>query len=132
MELGYILCVLVLAVVLWYIGAPLIMGVRAGSILSDASAKHLLDLALRKEEVMLTIKDLELDYRMKKISEADHQALHAESVKQGVQLIQQMESTQKTPSAQAGGKFCTECGCALMASAKFCGECGHKIVRASS
>lgn len=132
MELGYILCVLVLAVVLWYIGEPLIMGVRAGSILSDSNTKSMLDLALRKEEVMLTIKDLELDYRMKKISEADHQALHAESVKQGVQLIQQMESAQKVSSTQQGGKFCTECGCTIIAGAKFCGECGHKIARAGS
>lgn len=127
MELGYILCVLVLAVVLWYIGEPLIMGVRAGSILSDSNTKSMLDLALRKEEVMLTIKDLELDYRMKKISEADHQALHAESVKQGVQLIQQMESAHKTQVSGSGDKFCTECGTKRVVGAKFCGECGHKI-----
>lgn len=126
MELGYILCVLILAVVLWYVGEPLIMGVRAGSVVDD-TAKDMLDLALRKEEVMLTIKDLELDYKMKKISEADHRALHAESIKQGVQLIQQMENTHQTQASNGGDKFCTQCGTKRVVGAKFCGECGHKV-----
>ena len=135
MEAGYVIGMIIVVVLCWYIGQPVLFGglARAGS--AGSGGKALRDLALRKEEVMLTLKDLEMDFKMKKISEADYRALYSEAVHQGSLLVQQIETTKNAPETRRPAespvkpthKFCTHCGTARVAGAKFCGECGQQI-----
>ncbi len=136
MELGYIISIAILAIVSWYVGEPLVMGVKSNAGILGVSGNTIEDLALRKEEVMLTIKDLEMDYKMQKISEADYDTLYADAVKQGSVIVQQIKTANETPTptrsvnttaSAATRKFCTQCGTKLVPQAKFCGECGNKI-----
>lgn len=135
MEPGYFIGMIILVVVCWYIGEPLFLGVRKGAVLTGAASKAIRDLELRKEEVMLTLKDLEMDFRMQKISEQDYQLLYAEAVQQGSRLVQQIDTAKNSQtkldanesSVRPAQKFCTQCGTALVAGTKFCGACGHKI-----
>ena len=138
MEAGYIIGLIIFVAVCWYIGAPLLQSSVVTSLRQEGIGKKVLDLALRKEEVMLTLKDLELDYGMQKISEPDYQKLYAEILHQGSELVQQIQTAKTTVTQSAATatvsamksthKFCTQCGSGLVPGAKFCGECGHKVL----
>lgn len=136
MEFSYLISIFIFAALCWYIGEPLFLGLRGNSAGLEAPVKSVGDLALRKEEVMLTLKELEMDFKMKKISDHDYQTLYAETLQEGSLLVQQMDDAKNNPikpdvptktKANLAQKFCTQCGTALVPQAKFCGECGHKI-----
>lgn len=132
MEFSYFLIILVLVGVVWYVGGPLLAPVMAENTSRATDYNEAEDLRLRKEEVFLSLKDLELDYKTKKISEEDYNLLHNEIFKQGTELLKSSEKIQadrkSNPiNAQKVAKFCTQCGSALVSGAKFCGECGCKI-----
>lgn len=133
--------ILLFAGCVWYLGAPLY-----GSILSPKNRKNkpLEDLNLRKEEVLATLKELELDHRTKKITDEDFKSVYAETFEKGKILIKQIEDLEvnsveearapvfeKTSQPKEGGlqpKYCHQCGGALISGAKFCSQCGVKIV----
>ena len=73
METDIFLMVLIFAAGFWYLGAPL-MRKSAQAPVNDRSRDNLI---LQKEEVLLSLKDIELDYQMKKISEEDYKEQYA-------------------------------------------------------
>ncbi|MFQ5739449.1 MAG: hypothetical protein ACE5JX_10605 [Acidobacteriota bacterium] len=49
----------------------------------------------RKDELVATLKDIEMDFRMGKLSETDYQSLKSEFEHRAVKALQQLESLKK-------------------------------------
>jgi hypothetical protein len=54
--------------------------------------KHLL---VRKEEVLLAIKELELDYKIDKVSKPDFESLHHKLEEEAVDLLEKIDALEK-------------------------------------
>jgi len=59
---------------------------------AEEEYKHLL---VRKEEVLLAIKELELDFKIDKISKPDFEALHHKLEEEAVDLLEKIEALEK-------------------------------------
>ena len=137
MSLELFILIFLFALAVWVIGSPLY---QRGTMASMKDSYNLRDLSLRKQEVIDSIKDLELDYKMSKVSEGDFKTLYDETLKEGASLLAQMDVPLKTkPKAKSDQdhpksssvkqqpKFCSQCGVELVANAHYCIQCGVKI-----
>ena len=138
------LLILIFVGCVWFVGSPLLQVV--GSRKKDSS-KPLEDLKLRKEEVLATLKELELDHQMKKMSDEDFNLVFAETFEKGKDLLKEIEDyrlpvDESSPSEgdacvaptlrtsdvkNVSPKFCHQCGVSLLTGARFCSQCGVKI-----
>lgn len=96
------------------------------------------ELQRKKSALFREIKDIELDFQMGKIGEADFDELTTsyreramDAMKQidslnGVKKIAVLQPEFNVPETEQAG-FCTECGTALYRKAGFCGVCGQKV-----
>jgi NADH pyrophosphatase NudC (nudix superfamily) len=102
--------------------------------------------AIEREKtlVLRSIKELEFDHAMGKVSDQDFAEMGLRLRTRAAGLLRQLDagtaySTQIEQElakrlAAAGvdttpreNRFCTQCGAATTAAAKFCGQCGHKL-----
>lgn len=101
-----------------------------------------LDYLLEKKAVLYdNLRDLNLEYRMGKLSDADYQRLKQQLQFEIGGVLQQIESHQvvrKTPPAESrptppatAERICARCGATNSPRNKFCGECGEKIPEAA-
>jgi ribosomal protein L40E len=99
-------------------------------------------LGIRHREVLLqekarglrAIKDLEFDFGMKKVSEADYADMLDRLKARALMLMQQLERTPEVMPAKAGEKSrrpaakpCVRCGTRNEPDAKFCKQCGDRL-----
>ncbi|GMV21445.1 MAG: hypothetical protein AMXMBFR57_13940 [Acidimicrobiia bacterium] len=91
-----------------------------------------------KATVLRAIKDLEFDYGMKKVSEADYQEMLTRLKRRALLLMEQLEQIPAEPppapvaakSQSARGRqtvVCTRCQTANEPDAKFCKQCGERL-----
>ena len=88
-----------------------------------------------KALVLRAIKDLEFDFGMKKISEADYADMLERLRARALMLMQQLERTPDlVPAAPAPGtkarsivNACVRCGTRNEPDAKFCKQCGDRL-----
>ncbi len=111
-----------------------------------------LDYLLEKKAVLYdNLRDLNLEYRMGKLSDADYQRLKQQLQFEIGGVLQQVESHQAPPSAPPARyrpvqgvaeprvarpaptteRICPRCGATNSSRNKFCGECGEMIVEAA-
>jgi len=103
--------------------------------------------AIEREKtlVLRSIKELEFDHAMGKVSDQDFADMGLRLRTRAAGLLRQLDagtaySTQIEQElakrlAAAGvdttavreSRFCSQCGAPALASAKFCGQCGHKL-----
>ncbi len=105
-----------------------------------------LDYLLEKKAVLYeNLRDLNLDYRMGKLSDVDYQRLKHQCQFEIGGVMAQIESHQVSSSARAAPmprgaaeprvpsppptreRICSRCGAANSLPNKFCGECGEKL-----
>jgi hypothetical protein len=93
--------------------------------------KHLED---RKAAIYENLRDLQFEYRVGKLSDADYQQTKLNLQKELAAVIGEIEQTPaQTAAAQAKaavpkpGTKCPHCGAAFQKSMKFCGECGKAM-----
>ena len=96
------------------------------------------ELQRKKSALFREIKDIELDFEMGKISEADFDELTMSYRGMAMEAMKQLDSLNavkkplelqpefKVPETEQAG-YCTECGSALFRKADFCGVCGQKV-----
>jgi ribosomal protein L40E len=104
-------------------------------------------LGVRQREVLLqdkalvlrAIKDLEFDFGMKKVSEADYQDMLERMRARALTLMQQLERTPEVLPAEPAGKArrqaahtCVRCGTRNEPDAKFCKQCGDRLGSANA
>jgi hypothetical protein len=103
--------------------------------------------AIEREKtlVLRSIKELEFDHAMGKVSDQDFAEMGLRLRTRAAGLLRQLDAgasyssqieqelARRLAAAPTGqteartGGFCTQCGAATAASAKFCGQCGHKL-----
>ena len=103
--------------------------------------------AIEREKalVLRSIKELEFDHAMGKVSDQDFADMGLRLRTRAAGLLRQLDAgasyssqieqelarrlaTAAPEQAEArAGRFCTQCGAATAAAAKFCGQCGHKL-----
>lgn len=87
-----------------------------------------------KVRIYEALRDLQFEYRLGKLSDADYQASKQELQKELARVLQQIGETAATPSkppvkaeAKAKGNVCPHCGASFKDKLKFCGECGKAM-----
>jgi hypothetical protein len=100
----------------------------------DDRAREVLE--REKALVLRSIKELEFDRSMKKISETDFADMNGRLRARAMALMQELErqpeappepSVKATARREAKGPYCDQCGTKNDRDAKFCKKCGHKI-----
>lgn len=107
-----------------------------------SSNHHANDLLERKQTIYTAIKDIEFDYQMGKLSEADFKELRQQYKDEAVGLLRRIDHMQgrkakaKRRHVQGKGQrkgankqanFCWICGTAATKEDTFCANCGNKI-----
>jgi len=86
-----------------------------------------------KTLVLRAIKDLDFDYGMKKVSEADYTDMLERLRARALLLMQQLDRVPATPVAapskvrRAAPTPCSRCGTRNEPDAKFCKQCGDRL-----
>jgi len=86
-----------------------------------------------KTLVLRAIKDLDFDYGMKKVSEADYTDMLERLRARALLLMQQLDRVPATPVAapskvrRAAPTPCGRCGTRNEPDAKFCKQCGDRL-----
>jgi hypothetical protein len=103
--------------------------------------------AIEREKtlVLRSIKELEFDHAMGKVSDQDFAEMGLRLRTRAAGLLRQLDANASYSSqieqelarrlaaaspgqtAPRAGGFCTQCGAATAASSRFCGQCGHKL-----
>jgi rubrerythrin len=127
---------LLVALVVAYVAAPFFTGEPAGQRVGPraVSAPEREKFERQKREAYAAIKEIEFDYRMGKLSDADFtamrnkfmaEALHAIAVLDASKTAQVKEARQaRRPSRIA---FCPTCGHSVPRRANFCPGCGRSV-----
>ncbi len=92
------------------------------------------DLEAKKVEIYKAIKDIEFDYEMGKLSREDFEELRSQYKAEAVKILKQLDQVRpgrrkrggRVP-AQAGQRFCTQCGTPVHAQDRFCRNCGAAL-----
>ena len=139
-----LLVVFVAAVVHPVLAAPLTWRRQTGS------ARRRLELTERKEQLFASIKELEFDHRVGKISQDDHDSLRAELESQAVEVlsglhrldaqdpdrglhlrieedVRVLASDREAARPCADSGSCPDCGRAREPGHRFCPDCGFRL-----
>jgi ribosomal protein L44E len=129
-----ITCVIAIAVIAF------ILGVRPQDLpapIPESPFQHLDD---RKAAIYENLRDLQFEYRVGKLSDADYQATKKDLQKELAQVLAEVDRIKaglgvapqpvpkpKAVAAKASGFVCDSCGAHFMQDLKFCGECGKPM-----
>ena len=82
-----------------------------------------------KVRIYEALRDLQFEYRVGKMSDADYQASKQELQKELARVLQQMDVAAPAAKgvAKAKGNVCPHCGASFKEKLKFCGECGKAM-----
>jgi hypothetical protein len=94
----------------------------------------------RKAQIYENLRDLQFEFRVGKLSDADYQKTKLDLQRELAKVLAEIDSTGpavKTKAAAApavavakpkpGGKKCPHCGATFAQPLKFCGECGKAM-----
>src|SRR6202795_5165029 len=88
----------------------------------------------RKAAIYENLRDLQFEYRVGKLSDADYQQTKLNLQKELAAVIGEIEQTpaqaaaaQAKAAAPKPGTKCPHCGATFLKSMKFCGECGKAM-----
>ncbi len=103
----------------------------------------------RKEAVYRTLRDLELDYAVGRLTGEDYRRLQADGMREAAGILGQLERSGVPPDLEASiereiasrksagapgaagppksSARCPNCGAAGVPGKKFCADCGHKL-----
>ncbi len=90
------------------------------------------ELERQKALVLRSIKELEFDKAMGKVSEADFAAISTRLRTRALTIMQDLERAPVAPPKPVArvapsGNYCTQCGTANESDARFCKSCGTKL-----
>lgn len=132
-----LLRILLALVAVGLVGYPLIRQARESEDtewMEDAA-----DLHHRKESAYAALRELEFDYRTRKLSEADYRELEAKYRAEGLEALQQIEALEAPDGLEPpevvrqiktlGGRpgSCAACGEQNPRAAAYCRECGSAL-----
>ncbi|MBF0105620.1 MAG: hypothetical protein HQM16_09880 [Deltaproteobacteria bacterium] len=98
MSVAVIISLVIFVLAVWYITQPLLATSSAD--VAETQDHTLADLTLKKNEVLIALKDIEMDHQMQKISEDDYTTFYGESFEQGRILLEKIETITHTKDNQ--------------------------------
>jgi hypothetical protein len=115
-----------------------VLGVRAKDLPApepESPFKHLDD---RKAAIYENLRDLQFEYRLGKLSDADYQTTKRDLQKELAAVLEEVDKLRATlqsgkpvaasaPAPKAAAFTCPACGAGFAQSLKFCGECGKPM-----
>ena len=114
-----------------------ILSVRAKDLPEAPPVSPFQHLDDRKASIYENLRDLQFEFRLNKMSEADYQSAKAEMQKELAKVLAEIDRvrqqlTGKVPptpkAAPASSKFvCASCKAEFLKPMKFCGECGKPM-----
>ena len=137
-----ITCVVAIAVIAF------ILGVRPGDVPAPEPVSPFQHLDERKAAIYENLRDLQFEYRVGKLSDADYQATKKDLQKELARVLAEVDKLRNgaapaatappaqpaAPSAaphataaQSAGLVCPSCGAKFETALKFCGECGKPM-----
>jgi len=128
MSLAIFITVIIFAASIWYLASPLLEKVASENMVHP-SKQSLNELSLKKEEILSSLKDLELDHQLKKISDEDYKEEYQNTFNEGTEILKDIDREReaviasKTQSRKLP-QFCAHCGESLVEKARFCAYCG--------
>ena len=135
MEASVIIGVLLGAAIVGYL-----LFIRSADIPRPAPVSPFRHLDERKAAIYENLRDLQFEYRLDKLSDADYQTTKLELQKE---LAKVLAETDRVKAGMAAGKApatpasapakpkCPHCGAEFEKALKFCGECGKSMGAAS-
>lgn len=93
----------------------------------------------RKAQIYENLRDLQFEFRVGKLSEADYQKTKLDLQRELAKVLAEIDSIQPAqakpaapapapkPKVKADGKTCPHCGAKFPRPMKFCGECGKAM-----
>ena len=91
----------------------------------------------RKAQIYENLRDLQFEFRVGKLSEADYQKTKVDLQRELAKVLAEIDATPvaaqtkkaAAPAAKpkADGKKCPHCGATFQQALKFCGECGKAM-----
>jgi len=141
-----LLLVLIIGVIAFYVGYPYLAKEVDHFQLENGEADVPIKLTETRDVTLETLKDIQLDHEMGKLSDQDYQSLNSQYRSQALQLLKEIKSYQMgkeksmpepennpeqkgTEKGPSQAKYCSYCGVELPPWGKFCHQCGHEIFR---
>jgi hypothetical protein len=91
----------------------------------------------RKAQIYENLRDLQFEFRVGKLSEADYQKTKVDLQRELAKVLAEIDATPVAAQAnkaappatkpKADGKKCPHCGATFQQALKFCGECGKAM-----
>ena len=101
---------------------------------NSSTSKTAVTTKSRHEEILLTLRDLDFDFKTGKVSEEDYQPLRAQLLAEAAQYIEsekkEEEQLEALIQSRRNGKRqnkCEHCGATLEAGQRFCSKCGASV-----
>lgn len=112
---------IILTGVVVYVGFPLFRRRKGGSgTLSDSdSLAHLYE---NRDTLIRSLKDLEFDFQMGRISEEDFREGNSWYRREAVEVLRDIDSLERD-----GEAVCRACGAAVSKGDRFCAHCGTRL-----
>jgi NADH pyrophosphatase NudC (nudix superfamily) len=124
--------ILLLAALVLILGSLLFtLSVRAAELPQPEPESATAHLEERRAQIYENLRDLQFEFRVGKLSEADYQASKATLQQELAQLAARIESSTPGPKPKpAKSNVCSHCGAEFAQALKFCGECGRPMTEA--
>jgi hypothetical protein len=128
---------LVIAAILTFAAVLYTLFVRAQDLPETAPASPVQHLEGRKAAIYENLRDLNFEYRVGKLSDADYQRTKKDMQAELAVVLAEIDRIQQPngkPAAAAApvvvdtAKVCPHCGAKFDKALKFCGECGKAMV----
>ncbi len=117
--------------------------VRAKDVPETPAPSPTAHLELRKAQIYENLRDLQFEYRLGKLSDADYQKTKLDLQRELAKVLSEIDALQPPPEPKpaqakaaaatapekpkADGKTCPHCGATFARPMKFCGECGKAM-----
>jgi rubrerythrin len=138
-----IIFLFVLVASLAYIAHPYFKKQTVSPKSKKARSNRLSDLQAQRDTILASIKDLEFDREMGKVSDEDYAQMNTQFRRDAVGILQQIDQSNGKSSAKRaleaelkslrnqkksqGKFFCKHCGASVSAQDRFCSSCGEKV-----
>ena len=125
------LLMLILTGTIYYVIAPYLRKTPATQPGISKRARSREELLERRDRILASIKDLEFEKEVGKISEQDFREMNARFRREAVAVMRELESaagnTRKKRRPSKNRRFCTACGAVVTRGDRFCLQCGHRL-----
>lgn len=112
--------------------------VRSSDVPEPAPASPTAHLEDRKAQIYENLRDLQFEYRLGKLSDADYQKTKVDLQRELAKVLAEIDTVQPAqskaavavaaqPKTKVNGKACPHCGAKFERAMKFCGECGKAM-----